>query len=120
MRFFDKKKLIGNAVTVWPAPPQGFLEDQLERGWWAGSEAGLLPQTRAPDKALLLKVDHPHTTVAVGLAPHKTPAAEHISPHNPVVGGLLPHKTLTAESPSPHKKSPASTAENVSPHRLYC
>ncbi|KAL3144730.1 hypothetical protein ABBQ38_001851 [Trebouxia sp. C0009 RCD-2024] len=27
-------------VTVCQAPPQGFLEDQLERGWWAGSEAG--------------------------------------------------------------------------------
>ena len=28
------------AVTVCQAPPQGFLEDQMERGWWAGSDAG--------------------------------------------------------------------------------
>ncbi|DBA75736.1 TPA: hypothetical protein ACH3X1_010151 [Trebouxia sp. C0004] len=27
-------------VTVCQAPPMGFLEDQMERGWWAGSEAG--------------------------------------------------------------------------------
>ena len=28
------------AVTVCQAPPMGFLEDQLERGWWAGSDTG--------------------------------------------------------------------------------
>lgn len=28
------------AVTVCQAPPGGFLEDQLERGWWAASDAG--------------------------------------------------------------------------------
>lgn len=27
-------------VTVCQAPPMGFLEDQMERGWWAGSDAG--------------------------------------------------------------------------------
>lgn len=27
-------------VTVCQAPANGFLEDQLERGWWAGSDAG--------------------------------------------------------------------------------
>ena len=72
MRFFDKKQLIGTAVTVCQAPPQGFLEDQLERGWWAGSEAGLLPQTRAPDKALLLKV-YPLTPLLLLVLPLTKP-----------------------------------------------
>lgn len=35
-----KRLLCDGAVTVCQAPPMGFLEDQMERGWWAGSDAG--------------------------------------------------------------------------------
>ncbi len=35
-----KRMLCDGAVTVCQAPPMGFLEDQMERGWWAGSDAG--------------------------------------------------------------------------------
>ena len=37
-----KRLLCNGAVTVCQAPPMGFLEDQMERGWWAGSDAGTL------------------------------------------------------------------------------
>ena len=48
---------VGAAVTVCQAPPQGFLEDQLERGWWAGSEPGLHSHTTSANlgKHALLK-----------------------------------------------------------------
>ncbi len=36
----NKRLLCDGAVTVCQAPPMGFLEDQMERGWWAGSDAG--------------------------------------------------------------------------------
>ena len=36
----SKRLLCDGAVTVCQAPPMGFLEDQMERGWWAGSDAG--------------------------------------------------------------------------------
>ena len=36
----SKRLLFDGAVTVCQAPPMGFLEDQMERGWWAGSDAG--------------------------------------------------------------------------------
>ena len=38
----NKRLLCDGAVTVCQAPPMGFLEDQMERGWWAGSDAGTL------------------------------------------------------------------------------
>ena len=70
-------QLVGTAVTVCQAPPQGFLEDQLERGWWAGSEAGLLPQT---------------------LPPSPTPTADSLPRHNPCCLKVYPLTGSTAES----------------------
>ena len=46
------------AVTVCQAPANGFLEDQLERGWWAGSDAGI-SHSSTHTQAVLTYADMP-------------------------------------------------------------